>query len=215
MAKKINWYKIGIFAAIIAAMFLLGRSCGIKSVLKNEGVDTTVRKDSVVIAYIPIPIAIRYDSISYKHTTEYVTLYGAPEIIIEPVDTANILKDYYASRFYSDTQRLKRGLAIITDTVNRNRITGRRLTITGTDTTITRTIVLKPPRRIVGYLTGSIMGNFKNPISGAGIGFGVKMPNDMTYQMEYKVVNGYRPMIEGRVMFPIRLFRLTQRPPGR
>ena len=201
--------RIMIFAAIIAVvlLFLWGRSCGIQSVIKNTKIDTLIRRDTVERSYI-----VRHDSIAYQKVyvsqVKYDTLWGEPEIIIEPTDTAAILKDYYATRFYKDTQILKRGTVIIRDTITENRILGRGLTVTGVDTTITKTIVLKPPRNIVGYWTLSGLGNFKNPFGGAGVGFGLKLPSDKVYQIELKyldVVDKNRIYGEVTVMFPIRL----------
>lgn len=210
--KKVNWYKVVLFAAIAAALFFLGRSCGIKSVIKNTGRDTTIYVyTDTGKGKKPIEVDIRYDSIIYKDRwkTEYDTLWGPPEIRIDPADTAAILRDYYASRFYTDTQKLKRGQVVINDTVNRNEITGRQVIVSGTDTTITVTTVLRPPKRMVGYFTLSGMGHTRQPFGGVGAGFGLKLPNDRVYQVEYKMITDGRDMIEGRVFFPIRLLKKT------
>lgn len=204
-----NKWKWGVIIGLIAAMFFLGRCNGIRSVIKRTGSDTTIYRDSIHIAYIPVPV--RYDSLLYKDklvpVQVYDTLWPAPEVIIEPVDSAAILKDYYAARIYSDTQKLKRGQVIIDDTVSRNRIIGRGLKVTGADTVIKNTVVFYPPKRAVGYFTLSGMGNAKNPGAGIGAGFGLKLPNDRLYQVEYKLVNGSRPVVEARVFFPIRLLK--------
>lgn len=201
-----NKWKWGAIAAVIIAMFFLGRCNGIRSVIKNTGRDTVIHKDSIRIAYIPVPVSVRYDSLIYTpgKAGTLDTIWAPPEVIIDPVDTAAILKDYYAARIYSDTQRLTRGQVVIDDTVSRNRITGRGLKVTGTDTTITVTTVLKPPRRMVGYFTLSAMGNPKQPLGGAGAGFALKLPSERVYQVEYKIIQGNRPAFEARVFFPIR-----------
>lgn len=203
MSNRVKFFLAG---AIIAAIFLFGRSCGIQSVIKTAGTDTVVTVTKGDTVYVPELIGVTNTIHQTKYIAKYDTLWAAGEIVTvkEVVDTGKILQDYYVSRFYSDTQKLARGKVIIQDTVNQNRIISRRLQSFGTDTTITKTIVLRPPRKIVAYLTGSVMGNFKNPISGTGMGFGLKLPNDMTYQGEVKLVNGFRPMGEIRVMFPIR-----------
>jgi hypothetical protein len=203
MSNRVKFFLAG---AIIAAIFLFGRSCGIQSVIKNTTTDTVITFTQGDTVYVPEFIGVANTIHQTKYITKYDTLWAAGEIVTvtELVDTARILQDYYASRFYSDTQNLARGKVIISDTVNQNRIVGRRLQSFGTDTTITKTIVLRPPRKMVGYFTMSAMGNFKKPIAGAGVGFGLKLPNDQTYQVEWKAVYGQRPMGEARVMFPIR-----------
>lgn len=206
-----NKWKWGAIAAVIIAMFFLGRCNGIQSVIKRTGSDTTVRKDSIQLAYVPVPVLVKYDSLLYKDklvkVQVYDTLWGTPEVVIEPVDSAEILKDYYAARIYSDTQRLKRGQVIINDTVSRNRITGRGLNVTGADTVIKNTVVFYPPKKAVGYFTLSGMGNAKTPGAGIGAGFGLKLPNDRIYQVEYKLMTGNRPALEARIFFPIRLLK--------
>jgi len=201
-----NRVKLFVIVAALIAYGLLMRSCGINSVIKNTRTDTVVTVTQGDTVYIPEIVGVTNTITKTKFITQYDTLWAAGEIVTvtEVVDTAKLLADYYASRFYSDTQKLARGKVIISDTVNQNRIVGRRLQSFGTDTTITKTIVLRPPRKIVGFFTASAMGNFKNPIAGAGVGFGLKLPNDMTYQAEWKAMYGQRPMGEVRVMLPIR-----------
>jgi len=199
---KNNRLKFFLAGAAIAAIFLFGRSCGIKSVIKNTTTDTVVTFTKGDTVYIPEFVGVT----NTIHETKYDTLYGAGEIITK-TDTIEIVNDYLSSRFYSDTQKLKRGSIIIHDTVTQNRIISRRLQSFGTDTTITKTIVLRPPRNLVGYFTMSAMGNFRTPFGGIGIGVAVKTPNDKVYQVEWKYMNNRRPMGEVRVMLPIK-FRL-------
>lgn len=210
-SQKITLF-VGIAAAV--ALFLMGRCNGIQSVTKRTGIDTTISHDSAVIAWIPIPIIVKHDTTIYRDKIRYLekwdTLWGlGPEVVKNeiPQSIQDDLKDYYATRFYSDTQILKRGKAIINDTVYRNRIAGRQLQLFGTDTTINKVTVLRPPKRAIGYFTLSAMGNPSQPLMGAGTGFGLKLPNDMIYQGEVKLVMGHRPVFEGRVMFPIKLIK--------
>lgn len=208
---SVNYWKWGIFVAIAVALFMLGRCNGIRSVTKNTGVDTAINKDSIVVRYKPIPYKVR------EIDTQYIAGKPVPyavhdttlvyEVRIDPADTAAILKRFFETAYYDHTLPLQRGTVRIIDTVSQNRIWGRQVMAFGTDTTITKTIVLKPPRNIVGYFSLSAMGNYKNPLYGAGIGFGIKLPNDMTYQAEVKAVRGQRLMYEGRAMFPIRFIK--------
>jgi hypothetical protein len=198
--------KILLTLAIIAAicLFLLGRCNGIKSVTKQTITDTVVTVLKGDTVYVPEFVGVTNTIKEIKYITNYDTLWPAPEVFVK-IDTVKVLGDYFLTRTYSDTQTIPRGKIIITDEITKNRIASRRLQSFITDSFITKTVVLKPPRKMVGYFTMSAMGNLKNPGYGVGIGFGLKMPKDMIYQVEYKAVQGERPMVEGRVMLPIRL----------
>lgn len=196
-----NYWKLGVIAAIMVALFLLGRSCGIRSVIKTTGSDTIVRHDTVVREY-----RVSADTIIYSTVYRPVIIRDTSfqyDVLIEPVDTAGILADYYAARFYSDTQALTRGVIVISDSVTQNRIIARRLTASGTDTTITRTITLTPPRRLVGYLDLTGMGGRHD--FGAGIGFSLKLPSDRSYGVGVSYLWNGKMMYYGRASIPIRL----------
>lgn len=213
---------IVVLIAALVAYGLLMRSCGIKSVTKRTGSDTAINRDTavVVIAMPPMPVFIRYDSIEFVgvantiYETDTVKIKGDEVMVILPTDTAGIIRDWNATVFYRDEKDLPRGRIVIEDSLRRNRLVHRKLTSYGTDTTITNTIVKIPPRRIVGYWTGSLGGDFGRltPRS-AGIGLGLKFPGDMVIQAEVKAVNDHRKvpdpvlrsMVEARLMIPIRL----------
>ena len=61
------------------------------------------------------------------------------------VDTASILKDYYAKVFYNDTFKLKDtlGYIVINDTISKNRIAGRKFNSSINVPTIKETLYLK------------------------------------------------------------------------
>jgi len=209
--------KISAVAIVAAAigLFLLGRGCGIRSVLKTEGSDTAINKDSVVIRYKPVPYKVLDRDTEYLpgkkiHDTIHHTALGTYEVRIEPVDTAAILKQFYQTVYYDQTIPLKRGMARILDTVSENSIQGREVFVTGADTTITKTIVLRPMRPVVGYFTLSAMGNIQSPVAGFGAGFALKLPNDRFYQVEAKWIKGMKPSGEIRIGMPIRLKKKTK-----
>lgn len=195
-----------VYVGAVVALMFWARSCGIKSVMKATGSDTVVIRDTVKIPeYVPEIIGVTNTIyVKGKPYAVHDTL-NTLEVRIDPADTAAILADYNATRLYSDTQRLNRGTVIIDDAVSRNRITGRKLTVTGTDTTITNTITLKQPKRFVGYFTASVAGNLQTPLAGAGGGFALKLPNELIFGAEWKLLRNNRPMGELRLMLPIRL----------
>lgn len=205
----INYWKIAAIVAVVGGLMFWARSCGIQSVMKTTGNNTIIYRDTTKIIYQPWfkevivagkdgkdgKIIYRQDSVHYY------------EVRIDPADTAAILARYFEKAVYDDTINLSRGKIFVKDTVSENRIQGRSVMVDIRDTTITRTVTLMPPRRIVGYFTGSAMGNVQRNLYGVGAGFGVKLPSDMIYQAEVKLVQGQRPIYEGRVFLPIRLKR--------
>lgn len=204
--SKINYWKLGVIAGVAVALFLFGRSCGIKGVLKSTGADTVVvvSRDTVSMQ----PVVVRVSDSFYVAGKPYPVIRyveGAPVVIIEPVDTSAILADYYRTAMYDTTIRLSRGSARLQDTVTRNRISGRSIQITGTDTTITRTVTLTPPRRIVGYLDLAGMGDRHD--FGASAGFSLKLPSDRVYGAGVSYLWNGKIMYYGRVSVPIRLKR--------
>lgn len=202
--SKVNYYKWGVLAAVVVALFLLGRSCGIKSVIKTTGSDTVVVISRDTVAMQPVVVRVS-DSVYIAGRPYPVIKYveGAPVVIIEPVDTAAILADYYRTALYDTVVQLQRGTARLQDTVHRNRLVGRSIAITGADTTITRTVTLTPPRRLVGYLDITGMGGRHD--FGAGIGFSLKLPSDRAYGVGVSYLWNGKVMYYGRASVPIRL----------
>lgn len=202
--QSVNYWKWGVFAAIGAALFLWGRSCGIGSVLKQTHIDTVVKFVKGDIVYTPEFVGVSNTIYEPKIVTVHDTL-ETFETRVDTVLAVQLYPDYMDVKFYSDTQRLARGTVIIQDTVTQNRIQRRRLQTFGTDTTITKTVVLKPPRNMVGYFTTSLLGNNFNPLDGIGGGFALKTKNDMIYGAEAKFIRGKRVLYEARLSLPIRL----------
>lgn len=198
--------KIVLVVSIAAAagLFLWGRSCGIGSVTKTAGSDTTITIVKTDTIYKP-QVATITNTVTVPGSTRVVhdTL-ETFEVRIDPADTAAILKDYWATRFYADTQNLKRGQVIIQDSVTRNRITSRRLQTTGTDTAITNTVVVRPPQRLVVSFTASVLGNAHNPLFGQGAGLQLKLPNDATFYFKIFHVHDHRLMFQVSKGWPIR-----------
>lgn len=189
--KNINWYKVGVFVLLGVLLFLLVRGCGKGGgtfFSCNKADTISVKKDTVVTyvkgdtVYVPEIIGVTNTIYKDKWYTVHDTL-ETFETIIKPADTAKILKDYYATRFYSDTQKLVRGNVIISDSVTRNRITSRRLQSFGTDTTITNTITLTAPKRIILFFGVNAIGSLKDPFHMAGVDLTLKGKNDRMFSV--------------------------------
>jgi hypothetical protein len=165
---------------ILAGAFLLfrtGKSC---NSISHPGQDTVrIVRDTVLVierhdsTYKPNIINIT-NPVTYKPYLVTDTLFEGAE----PVDTAAILARYYQKVFYVDSQKLARGSVVISDSVSRNRIFSRHIQTFNTDTTITNTITLTQPKKLVVYLGGSIIGNQQKPFYLGGLDLSVKWRDD-------------------------------------
>ena len=146
-----------VFILGAAACFFLMRGCMVPSVKIVS--DTTYVK-SWDTAFQPInnPYKVQSEKIYVYGPHKRDTLYlDRPE----RVDTAAILKDFFAQALYNDTLRVKYGLVIIKDTISQNRIAGRSIMtrFAFPDVTTTKTIAEGPKRML-----------FVGPDIGFGIG---------------------------------------------
>lgn len=210
--NKTNAWKWSILGAAIVAMFFIGRSCGVKSVIKKDSSDTTLHRDTTI--YIDRPVPYKVDSIIYRDRrfTNTVTVYDTTpglvvEKLVDPTDSIAVYNDFYKTRYYKNEWTQPGGRTILWDTVTQNRLVGREFRQYTTDTTIHKTTTVIPPKRIIGYLQLSAMGNARDAIDGAGIGFGLKMSNDMIYSIKTKWIREKRQLYEFEVSLPIRLNR--------
>lgn len=166
-------------AIAVIAIFLFGRGCGIKSVTKRIGVDTVVVHDSQVVRYKPKPYkVIVHDTIS-KLIRKILYRDTGRRVYFTSLNDTGIL--YNLETVYYDTiVPLRRGYVRIKDTLENNRIVGREIKSSSTDTIITKTVVLTQPKRFVLSIKASWMGNNKDWFHGIGVGAGAKLPNDVT-----------------------------------
>lgn len=197
-----------VLIALGIALFYWGRSCGVKAVLKTAGSDTVVIRDTVSISTKPQVSSV--DSSRNTTAKRKLKLWQKRKpVILQPIDTTGIdttaiIEDWYLTRFYTNKYKIGRSEITIIDTVTTNEIVGRGINIVTADSVITKTIVLRPPRKVVGYVTGSLMVGPK--IYGMGAGLALKFSNDLIIQSEYKITN-QMSVIEARVMLPIRLVK--------
>jgi hypothetical protein len=205
--KRISTIKnvLKLVAALGAAflLFRTGKSCN--QVSNPKGDTAKVVRDTVLIiekhdsTYRPQIVNIT-NPVTYKPYLVTDTLWGS-----EPTDTAAILAKYYQKVFYSDTQKLSRGKIIISDTVSRNRIESRRLQTFNTDTTITNTITLTQPKRLVVYIGGSVIGNQQHPLYLAGPDLSIKWRDDKIVTLGMFVNLKGQLFYQTGLKYPIRL----------
>lgn len=205
---KFNWWKIGVLVAAVVALFLWGYSCGKGALGRRVESDTTVRKDSLVFRYKPTPYkVVQMDTqwLASKPIIIHDTTPGAITTITESVDSTAILRDYFATRFYDTTFTLKRGTIRRKDTVSMNRIVGTGMIAKFTDTTIIKKEIVVQPRRIVGSVRITNIGNATNLLFAQGASFDLKLPNNHTYGIGAFLVPNHKPMVQLSMGFPIRL----------
>lgn len=155
-------YLIVFLLGAVACFFLM-RGC-------NTPVVKTVSDTTYIKSWDTVHDAPKVSKVIYqtqKSTGDFLSrlLLGSvvrrPDTIRTPVDTAMILKDFFAEALYNDTLRVKYGLVIIRDTISQNRIAGRSVIerFSFPDVTTTKTVTEGSKRML-----------FVGPDIGFGIG---------------------------------------------
>lgn len=133
--------------------------------------------------------------------TKVVTKKGADiyhETIVEKevviptiVDTAALLKDFFAKNVYKDTLRLPDSLGIVavTDTITQNKILGRTFNASVKQREIKETLIVKelPKTQVYYGFNGGF--NKADVVSNIGAGVIVKTKKDKIYQVGVGVAN--------------------------
>lgn len=199
--KKLNWYKIAVFATIAIVIFLLGRKCGDGGSPVQPGVevvDTVYLDTTTEVAYIPVPVKVVEPEVVYKTDT-------LETFEVVQVDTSQVLIDYHRRRYYRDTVSIEYGTAIISDTITANRIAGRSVKTHLQIPVITSTVtVYQPPRNIV-YLGFSATGSTQNYFYSIGADLSLKVKNDRIYSAGVNLTRDNQLLYQAGVKFPIRL----------
>ena len=185
-------YKNLVIAAIlillVLALFL--KRCG------HSGGGTTIKIDTVYkelkgdIVYIPKVDTIYHTKVKYVPTNPDLiidTLY-LPELI--DVDTANILKDYFAHVVYRDTLRNQYGYISVTDTISQNRITSRQVKTALSIPEVTKTITLSEKKRAQIYLGANFLGSENDPLLGYNVNISLKTRRDKFIEAGYNQFYG-------------------------
>lgn len=118
------------------------------------------------------------------------------------VDTASILKDYYARIFYNDTFKLKDtlGYIAVNDTISKNRIVGRKYYTSINIPTIKETIYLKELSN--AWFIGPSF-QLGNPASLGG-DIQLKTKKDMLFGVGMGINSNITPYLRGSVSWKIK-----------
>lgn len=133
--------------------------------------------------------------------TKVVTKKGADiyhETIVEKevkipviVDTAALLKDFFAKNVYKDTLRLpdSLGMVAVTDTITQNKILGRTFNASVKQREIKETLIVKelPKTQVYYGFNGGF--NKADVVSNVGAGIIIKTKKDKIYQLGAGVAN--------------------------
>lgn len=208
MKPTTNWYKIGVWVAAAIILVLITRSCGTGGNTFfgcNHSDTVRIKRDSIItvvqdsLIYTPVPYKVEKPVPYAVHDT----LPG--QIVIQSVDTAAILKQFYEIALYDTTIKLKRSLVRIIDTVTQNRIAARKVLTETADTVITTTITITQPKKMILYFDASIFGNRTYGLNGFGTGLFLKGKNDLIYGIGVNWITHTKPEYSFKASLPIRL----------
>jgi hypothetical protein len=197
-----QYFKYSVIGiCVLAILFFVDRRCSPKKVEENPTVveTKTIERVRDSIVYVPMPYKVVQEKIEYAH----LPMANVPSI----TDTAGILRDYFASRYYKDTRKVKGGEVTIFDTVAANRIVGRSLTTNIEKEIITKTVTLAVPKRSIGYFTMGAFGNQNSIVYGTEAGLAIKNKSDRIYKVGAVLTRGGDLYYEAEVMIPIRFRR--------
>lgn len=190
--------------AVLVIIILLQRSCtstsnGGKEVVKINGKKYEVIKRETDTVRVEVAHNV------YKAGKDIY--HEVPVYINVPanVDTASILKDYYAMRVYKDTLKLKDSLGYIavTDSISKNVLLGRTWDAKVNKTTVTNTIYLKELSNQL-YLGGSL-GTLKPNNLTIGANAILKTKKDHMYGLGFGVTSELNTYIQGSLLWKISL----------
>jgi len=191
-----NWLKVlekidfkTLIIVVLFIIILLMRECS------GSGTVTTPRiEQDTVVEYV----TITKETPVYVPKVKYVTKVKI-DTFTTPIDTAAILADYYAEKYYDDEQELDSLYLVISDTVTQNSISGRQIKYTLKYPTQTITVKEYINQRelyygigldvsTLNYFGGELFYRTKNS-QGYGLGIGVN--------------NKFNPIVMGRIYWKL------------
>lgn len=143
--SKIPWYIIIGLVVII----LLQRACTPSN--KCPSALTVVKHDTSWQAFSKhdtVRVLVPYAKIVDHHPEPITITDTVFETVFQNVDTAAILRDYFATRFYSDTNSTDIGKVIIRDSVTQNKIKWRDVLFDLKFPVINNLAIIKPHNQV-------------------------------------------------------------------
>jgi hypothetical protein len=209
--KFLNIKNIAIVLLIVIVAFQQcgGNKKGTGEIVKVDGKKYELIKHTIdTVEVIKTKIVTKKGADIYHETIKEV-------IIPTIVDTAALLKDYFAKNIYNDTLHLpdSLGYVFLTDTITQNKIEGRTFNASVKQRTIKETTIVKELPKMQVYFGFNGGFNKVDVISHIGTGVLVKTKKDKIYQINAGVANRVTdgtngtlsPYIEAGVYWKIKL----------
>jgi hypothetical protein len=175
-------YRILLLAAIVFILFQ--QTCGTRSKCPDQ-VETVKVDTSYIIENFkstwqkPKPDTIIREGKKPKPVIIYQD--GPATYIMNDVDTAAILQDYFAKVYYSDSLQTQYGMITVEDSISQNRIQARRWLTNFTIPAITKTVTQATKPR--SQLYAGFSGLFGQTAIGAEINLSLKNKKDQVYEV--------------------------------
>lgn len=201
-SRGVTIFKYGVILIVAILLFMFWRGCrnegGTKTITDTVEIvrDTIITKTERDTDYVPKPYKITEYKTDTLETFETVN-----------VDTAAILKDYLATRYYKDSVAVQYGKIYIYDTISINRIMGRGVSSSFQIPTIRETITLRQPKRTIAYIGFEGIGNHETIVYGVGASLGFKFKNDKYYGIKALMSKDGNPLYGLEFKLPIKLKR--------
>jgi hypothetical protein len=189
MKKLLNLKNIAIALLIVVVVF---QQCGGKKTKTGEIVKIDGKKYELIKHEIDTFEIVKTKVVTKKGEDIYHETIVEKEVIIPTiVDTAALLKDFFAKNVYKDTLQLPDSLGTIAmiDTITQNKILGRTFNASVKQRTIKETMIVKelPKTQVYYGLTGGF--NKEDVVSNVGAGLLIKTKKDKIYNLGIGVAN--------------------------
>jgi hypothetical protein len=189
MKKLLNLKNIAIALLIVIVVF---QQCGGDKTKTGEIVKVDGKKYELIKHEIDTVEVVKTKVVTKKGEDIYHETIVEKEVIIPTiVDTAALLKDFFAKNIYKDTLQLPDSLGTIAmiDTITQNKILGRTFNASVKQRTIKETMIVKelPKTQVYYGLTGGF--NKADVVSNIGAGLLIKTKKDKIYNLGIGVSN--------------------------
>ena len=189
MKKLLNLKNIAIALLIVVVVF---QQCGGNKKGTGEIVKVDGKKYELIKHEIDTVEVVKTKVVTKKGEDIYHETIVEKEVIIPTiVDTAALLKDFFAKNIYKDTLNLPDSLGIVSliDTITQNKIFGRTFNASVKQRTIKETMIVKEPAKTQLYYGLNAGFNKEDYVSAVGAGLILKTKKDKIYNLNIGVNN--------------------------
>lgn len=202
-SQRVSIFKWGVILIIAIILFMMWRGC------RGEGGGKT-GPDTIKVKIDTVWVQSKSDTFYTPEIvkTKYVPVYKTDTLEsfeFINVDTTAILKDYLATKYYSDSIAVQYGKVYIADTVSQNKIVSRGVKTAFTVPVVKETITIARPPKNIAYLGFEAIGNPQSPLYGVGASLGMKFKNDKYYGLKALMSKEGNPLYGLEFKIPIRL----------